>query len=206
MIAKETTIHRCEMNVYDFDNTIFEGDSTYRFFRFCLRRHPKVMLYLPRIGFAALRYYAFHIGTKTRFKERMYSFLKACRPDEDVAAFWEMYLCRIKEFYRQLHREDDLIISASPEFLLKPLEDKLGITVIASRVSPADGKTTGENCYHEEKVRRLREQFPNAKIEAFYSDSYSDEPLALLAEEAYIVAGSELIPWDYSQHKKNLRT
>ena len=194
------------MNVYDFDNTIFDGDSTYRFFRFCLRRHPRVTLYLPRIGLAALKYYAFHRGTKTQFKERMYSFLQVCRPAEDVALFWEKNLNRIKAFYLQTHENSDVIVSASPEFLLKPLEDKLRITVIASRVSPADGKTTGENCYHAEKVRRFREIFPSEKIDTFYSDSYSDEPLALLADKAYIVDGKELIPWDYSHHKSNLRT
>ena len=194
------------MNVYDFDNTIFEGDSTYRFFRFCLRRHPRVTLYLPQIGFTALRYYAFHRGTKTQFKEKMYAFLKVCRPDEDVAAFWERSLPRVKGFYREIHRDDDVIISASPEFLLKPLEEKLNVTVIASRVSPADGRTTGENCYHAEKVRRFREAFPQGKIESFYSDSYSDEPLALLAEKAFIVTGETLTGWDFSQHKKNLRT
>ena len=194
------------MNVFDFDNTIFDGDSTYRFFRFCMKRHRKILLYLPRIGFAAVKYYTFHIGTKTRFKERMYAFLKACNVNEDVEAFWNENLPRVKQFYKEIRRDDDLIISASPEFLLKPLEDKLGITVIASRVSPVDGKTEGENCYHAEKVRRFRERFPDGKIDDFYSDSYSDEPLALLAKRAFIVEGETILPWDYNQHKKNLRT
>lgn len=194
------------MNVFDFDNTIFDGDSTYRFFRFCLKHHPKVLLYLPRIGFAALKYYTFHIGTKTRFKERMYTFLKACDVKSDVPAFWKENLPRVKSFYKEIHRDDDVIISASPEFLLKPLEDALHITVIASRVSPTDGKTNGENCYHAEKVRRFREVFPDAKINDFYSDSYSDEPLALLADRAFIVEEERLISWDFSHHKKNLRT
>lgn len=111
-----------------------------------------------------------------------------------------------RPFYKSIRRDDDLIISASPEFLLKPLEELLHIRVIASRVSPVDGKTTGENCYHEEKVRRFRELYPDDRIEEFYSDSYSDEPLALLAEKAFIVDGETLIPWDYQHHKKNLRT
>lgn len=194
------------MNVYDFDNTIFDGDSTFRFFRFCLRRHPAVALYLPRIGIASLRYYVFHIGTKTQFKERMYTFLKACKPADDVEQFWQKNLKRIKRFYRQIHRDDDVIVSASPEFLLKPLEEKLAFTVIASRVSPTDGRTTGENCYHAEKVRRFREIFADETIGDFYSDSYSDEPLALIASRAFIVEGESLIPWDFQHHKKNLRT
>lgn len=197
---------RCKMNVFDFDKTIFNGDSTRRFVLFCMKRHPKALLYVPRIATASLRYYLFHQGTKTQFKERMYSFLKACDTQKDVEVFWSKKISGVKAYYKKIHRDDDVIVSASPEFLLKPLEDRLHIRVIASRVSPKDGKTTGENCYHEEKVRRFRELFPNDQIEEFYSDSYSDEPLALLAKKAYIVKGEELIPWDYSRHKKNLRT
>lgn len=194
------------MNVFDFDKTVYHGDSTRDFVKFCMKRHPKALLYLPYIGVVSLRYYLFHIGTKTQFKEKMYRFLKACDTVRDVEIFWEKHLCGIKEYYKKIHRDDDLIISASPEFLLKPLEKKLNITVIASRVSPADGTTTGENCYHEEKVRRFSALYPDGEIDAFYSDSYSDEPLALLAKKAYIVKGESLIDWDYSQHKKHLRT
>ena len=193
------------MNVYDFDNTIFEGDSTFRFVRFCMRRHRKALLYLPRIGIASMKYYLFRVGTKTQFKEKMYSFLRACDTVHDVEAFWTENLSRVKDFYREMHRDDDVIVSASPEFLLKPLEKALHITVIASRVSPLDGKTTGLNCYHEEKVRRFHEVFPDGRIEAFCSDSYSDEPLALLAEKSYLVEGEAILPWDYGRHKKNLR-
>ncbi len=30
------------IDVYDFDGTIYDGDSTVDFTRFCLRRHPAV--------------------------------------------------------------------------------------------------------------------------------------------------------------------
>lgn len=194
------------MNVFDFDETIYSGDSTRDFVLWCFRHYPKTLLYLPLIGYASVRYYTFHIGTKTEFKEKMYRFLTAIRGAEDVERFWEEKLSGIKAFYQQIHRDDDVIISASPEFLLKPLEDKLRITVIASRVDIHTGKYDGLNCYHDEKVKRFQERFPDGKIECFYSDSYSDEPLALLAEKAYIVDGDTLIDWDYSKHKKHLRT
>ena len=194
------------MNVYDFDNTIYRGDSTYDFFWFSVFRHPKTLLYIPRIAFAAFRYYTLHIGTKTGFKEKMYTFLKACDAEKDVEEFWKSRATRIKSFYLDQRRDDDLIISASPEFLLKPVGSIVGFTVIASRVSPVDGKTDGENCYHQEKVSRFSASYPDGKIERFYSDSYSDEPLALLAEKAFIVKGDRIIPWDYEKHKRNIRT
>ena len=194
------------MNVYDFDKTIYNSDSTMDFVFWCFRHHPKTLLYVPLIGAASLNYYVFHNGTKTQFKEKMYRFLKAADGENDVKRFWEEKLSGIKAFYKKIHRDDDVIVSASPEFLLKPLEKKLHITVIASKVDIRTGKYNGLNCYHAEKVSRFRELFPDAQIEEFYSDSYSDEPLALLAKKAYIVDGEKLIDWDYSHHKKNLRT
>lgn len=194
------------MNVFDFDNTIYYGDSTRDYILWCFRHHPKTLLYIPLIGYFAMRYYIFHIGTKTEFKERMYRFLRATNGEKDVEAFWSENLKNIKPFYQRIHRDNDVIISASPEFLLKPLEKKLHITVIASKVDIRTGKYDGLNCYHTEKVKRFRERYPDGYIERFYSDSYSDEPLALLAETAYIVSGDTLTAWDYHQHKKHLRT
>lgn len=194
------------MNVFDFDKTIYNGDSTYDFVLWCMRRHPKSLLYIPKIALYAIGYYTFHIGTKTQFKEKMYGFLKACDAENDAQRFWSEKLSGIKAFYRRIHRDDDVIISASPEFLLKPLEKALNITVIASKVAPDTGIYDGLNCYHEEKVRRFRERFPDGAVESFYSDSYSDEPLAKLAERAFIVKGEAITPWDHSKHKQRLRT
>lgn len=194
------------MNVFDFDKTIYHSDSTRDFILWCFKKHPKTLLYLPLVGYAAVRYYTFHIGTKTEFKEKMYRFLKAIDGEKDVERFWKEKISGIKDFYHEIHRDDDVIISASPEFLLKPLEEKLYFNVIASKVDIHTGKYDGLNCYHAEKVNRFRELYPDGQIEDFYSDSYSDEPLALLADKAYIVDGEKLIDWDFTQHKKHLRT
>ena len=194
------------MNVFDFDKTIYNSDSTKDFIFWCFRNRPRTLLYIPKIGFYAARYYLFHIGNKTDFKEKMYSFLKAVDGTRDVERFWDEKLSGIKKFYKNIHRDDDVIVSASPEFLLKPLEQKLRIHVIASKVDIRTGKYDGLNCYHAEKVERFRALYPEAQVDEFYSDSYSDEPLALLAKKAYIVSGDTLIDWDYSKHKTNLRT
>lgn len=192
------------MNVYDMDKTIYNGDSTADFCVFCGLRHPKMLLYLPHMLFSTVRYYGFHIGSKTEFKGRIYRFLKIIDTEKEVEKFWKSHLKNIKTYYLKQKREDDVIVSASPEFLLKPLEKRLSIRVIASCVSPEDGTPLSENCYYEEKVRRFREVFPDAQIEEFYSDSYSDEPLAKLSQRAFIVDGENLIPWDFNRHKENL--
>ena len=35
--------------VYDFDGTIYDGDSSIDFFLFCLKKNIKVIFYLPKV-------------------------------------------------------------------------------------------------------------------------------------------------------------
>ena len=187
------------MNVYDFDNTIYKGDSTKDFYIFSLKRHKKILLLLPSLAFAFIKYYVFKSGSKTQFKEKMYRFLSYCDIEKDVKDFWSTHKANIKDFYLQQKREDDVIISASPQFLLKPLENDFPFTVIASKVDSKSGKYDGENCYWDEKVRRFYEIYPDGEIDEFYSDHYSDLPLAKISKKAFIVDGDKIIDWDFNR-------
>lgn len=193
------------MNVYDFDQTIYHGDSTVDFYFYCLRHKPLMMRSVPgTIGAFAL--YQAGKWDKTRFKQQMYRFLTAIGDSEQVVRdFWSTHIKNIKPWYiEKTRRADDVIISASPEFLLRPACEQLGIKyLMASRVDAHTGKYTGINCWGEEKVRRFREVFGDAQIETFYSDSLSDTPLAREAKTAWIVRGDELIPWaEWEKRKK----
>ena len=64
------------MNVYDFDKTIYGGDSTADFYLFSLKRHKKILLLAPSLFGAFLKFYLFKKGSKTDFKQVMYRFLK----------------------------------------------------------------------------------------------------------------------------------
>lgn len=185
------------MNVYDFDNTIFKGDSTAKFYLFCLRRHKKIIFCSPSLLKAFLSYYVFKKGDKTDFKEKMFGFLRYCENiDEDIHEFWERNIKNIKKFYILQKNNDDVIISASPRFLLTPACEKLDIKyLIASEVDKKTGKYTGINCHGSEKVRRFRKQFGETEIDNFYSDSYSDTPLAEIALKAFLVKGDTITAW-----------
>ena len=185
------------MNVYDFDNTILRGDSTARFVAFCLRRYPSIWPDIPGQVFNAMLF-ALRLRKKQDFKQRLLSLLRRIDdPDAAVAAFWEENFSRVKGFYAGIHRPDDVVISASPEFLIAPACAKLGIrTVMGSPVDGHTGRFSGPNCHGEEKVRRFREVFPDGEIDDFYSDSHSDDPLARLAKRAFLVKGERLLPWE----------
>ncbi len=183
------------LNVYDFDGTIYKGDSTADFYKFCVKRHPLALIALPGAG---IYFFAYKLGlcSKTRFKEVFYRFLRHI-PDAESAlsAFWVAHEGGIQDWYLQKKRQTDIIISASPEFLLEPVCKKLGVTLIASRVDRRTGETQGENCRGAEKVKRLNEAAPGCEIEEFYSDDLSDAPLAELAKSAFIVKGGSIVPW-----------
>ena len=184
------------MNVYDFDNTILRGDSTARFFAYCLLRTPRMWLDATGQILNGLLFLA-KARKKQVFKQRMLRFLRWIDLQSVLPAFWEKNLSRVKPFYGTAHREDDVVISASPEFLIRPACAHLGIShVMGSPVDPRSGIFRGPNCHGEEKVRRFREAFPQGKIDAFYSDSHSDDPLARLAQRAILVKGDKLLPWN----------
>ena len=189
------------MNVYDFDNTILRGDSTARFFAWCLLRAPRMWLDAPgQIGNAVL--FLLKKREKQAFKERMLSFLSRVDVDRELERFWAKNLARVKPFYREKHREDDVVISASPEFLIRPACAKLGIRhVLGSPVDKYTGRFSGPNCHGAEKVRRFYAAFPGGRIDEFYSDSYSDQPLADLAKRAYLVRGEAVLAWDAKKRR-----
>lgn len=187
------------MNVFDFDKTIFRGDSTAKFYKYCLVKYPKVWLHIPSMAVAFAKYYVFRKGTKTMCKEVFYRFLSEI-PDTDAAVedFWSKNLDGVFDWYKKVHKETDVVISASPEFLLEGICKKLGVEkMMASRVDKKTGKYEGENCHGEEKVRRFYEAYPDGVIENFYSDSVSDAPLARIAKEAFIInPAGEVVEWE----------
>ena len=45
-----------KINLYDFDNTIYEGDSSTDFFFYCLKRYPKIAKIIPKILLSAIKH------------------------------------------------------------------------------------------------------------------------------------------------------
>lgn len=183
------------MNVYDFDGTIYDGDSTFDFWRHCMKKYPKVWRSLPATclyGFL----YAVRLYPRDQFKGKFYRFLKYI-PDvrAEAKCFWDDAEKNIKKFYRNQKREDDIVISASPEFLIGEICDRLGIAWIASKVNLETGALEGPNCRDAEKVKRFREVYPDAHIDCFYSDSQADKYIAKLADKAFFVHKTEITAW-----------
>lgn len=189
------------MNVYDFDGTIYHGDSSLDFFMFMLRKKPIIIKYLFKIARGSLLY-VFKKIDKKALKEYFFSFLFIVDGQKYVKLFWLEHKDHICEWYRNQQQKDDVIISASPEFLLAPICKELDIRhLIASDVDIHTGLFRSPNCKGEEKVHLLLEKFPNCHIEKFYSDSISDTPLALMADKAFYVDNKGIKKWGFTKAK-----
>lgn len=187
-----------KINLYDFDNTIYKGDSSTDFFMYSMMKYPKIAILLPKIAVSAIKY-KLHKISKTEMKQTIFSFLKYV-PDVDalVKEFWDSHECYIKEFYLAKKHDKDIIISASPEFLLDGITKKLGVMeLIGSKVNKKTGKFTGLNCHGEEKVKRLNKKYEDYEVMESYSDSKSDIPILKLAKKQYLVKGDKLIPYKF---------
>lgn len=186
------------MNVYDFDNTIFDGDSTARFIRYIMLHRPAKLIKLPGIGFSALLF-GLKLRKKQVFKEKLFvSAFTGIDTRTLLADFWAENYSRVKKWYLAQRKEDDLIISASPRSIVLPCCERLGIKhVMGSPVDIETGLYNGNNCHGEEKVRLFREAYPDGVIDNFYSDSHSDDPLARIAAKAYMVKGETLTDWKF---------
>ena len=183
------------MNVYDFDKTIYNGDSTLDFYFFEIKKNLLLLRYFPK-QFSGIILYHLKIINKEKYKEFFFSFLNGIKNiDDEIKKFWGKNEKKIKNWYSNQKNEKDVVISASPEWLLKPITDKLEINLIATKVDKKTGRFDSLNCYGNEKVKRFKEKFPNEEIENFYSDHHSDTPMFLISKNAWIVKGEKIEKW-----------
>lgn len=184
------------MNVYDFDYTIYDGDSTIDFYFFCLKKKPVIFVYLFKQLYGLVLGKIGLITTK-RMKEYFFSFLNSFdNIEEIVELFWNKNDYKIKKWYIEQKNKRDLIISASPDFLINSICNKMMLQVpIATSMNRRTGKIFGENCKGKEKVNRFYKKYPNGVIYKFYSDSYSDLPLKLISKKSYLVKKNNVYLW-----------
>ncbi len=105
------------INAYDFDETIYDGDSSVDFYLFCLKKNKKVLLQAPTQIIGAFLY-LIKVYDKTKFKEKVFSYLKRVNNVDDyIDEFWKLKYKNIKDWYLKQKEKIYVIIYSSPEFL-----------------------------------------------------------------------------------------
>ena len=88
-----------DLNVYDFDKTIYYSDSTLDFYLYSLKKNILLIRYLP-IQIYGFLLYKLNIKEKEFFKEKFFSFLKGIKNiDNHVEEFWNLHKSGIKKWF-----------------------------------------------------------------------------------------------------------
>ncbi|MEE0982028.1 MAG: HAD family hydrolase, partial [Acutalibacteraceae bacterium] len=85
-------------DLYDFDKTIFNGESGTYFYLFELRRHPRFLLNIPWHIVTLIGFLLGIIPTE-KFKEAFYGPLKTVDVEEETKLFWEKYVNKINPYF-----------------------------------------------------------------------------------------------------------
>lgn len=188
------------MNVYDFDNTVYDGESFIQFFLYFLKLDKSLLKYAPEILVAVIKYKRGALSIEQALSQYggqfTEYFAKTISGGLDLEwhleHFWDMYANRIKPFYAEVQRDDDLIISCSPEFSLKVICRRLGIKHYIGTVVDEKTGVIERMCFRENKVKAFKELYPGCEIDALYTDSVNDSPLMEISKEVYLVKGDKI--------------
>lgn len=174
-------------NLYDFDKTVSPHDTGPAFWFFCLKKHPKLLRYLPFQALSLLRY-ALRLGDKSRMKANSFCFLRDINGEQMAVEYWNANYKKIYPFFLPENRDLPAVVcSASPEFLLKPICDRLGVhKIVGTKMNPKTGEINGLNCKNDEKARRIALELPDYSFYCVFSDSIKhDRSILLLGERAF---------------------
>lgn len=184
------------MNVYDFDNTIYNGESAIDFFVYFLKRDPKLLLYVPKVVRALARYKMRRISIDEALSEYGTLVEEYCRSienlDEHIRIFWDKNIRKIKPFYYGIRNDDDVILSAGFDVVLAEMGRRMNIKNIVATETDRENFRIVNFCFRENKVKAFKKHYPDAVIENFYTDSLNDQPIIDLAENAYLVKGNKI--------------
>lgn len=183
--------------VYDFDKTIYGGETSTDFMRFFLKRNKKYIKRLPYV-IKSLFYYNKNLKKSKEIFFKILDNIDMELLKNEIREFWKQNNKKIFSWIsdeikvNKLESDELILISATPSIFLEEISKELGFDkLIATEfVKQKDNfisKIEGSNCKGVEKVYRLQEYLENFEIIKFYSDSMSDKPLFDLAKEKYFI-------------------
>ena len=184
------------MNVFDFDNTIYDGESIIDFFLYYCKKDITLLKYIPTVINALIKYKKGSITVEeaiSRYGKTVTDYyVKNIGLGDEFVTFWDNNMHKIKPFYKKIQSDDDLIISCSPEISLKIICERLGIKkFIGTVIDDKTGEIT-RLCFRENKLKAFFREYPDTEIENFYTDSLNDQPLIDIGKNAYLVKGKKI--------------
>lgn len=184
------------MNVYDFDDTIYDGESVVDFFFFYLKKDITLLRFIPHMIVGLFKYktgkITIDMALQTYANLAQDYIANIPNRESVVREFWDLNEHKIKPFYLKQKKPSDIIISSSPTILLDEILRRLGIkNCICSEIDPDTGALEFA-CFRENKVKAFKSTYPDIELENFYTDSVNDMPLVEIAKNAFMVTKDKI--------------
>ncbi len=179
------------MKVFDFDNTIYRGESSIDLAVYMIRNNKKIILYLPMIFSNLLKYKLCMIG-REEMEIILNDFCQAVMGNKDevpeiIGRFWQTHSHKLNGRILKLISSEDIIITAGPDVLINGIRGRLRTDhIISSEVDLNSGRFTYLN-FKDNKVKRYRELYGDRPIDAFYTDSFNDRALMDISDRVFLV-------------------
>ena len=179
------------MKVFDFDNTIYSGESSVDFSFYMIRHNRKILRYVPTILISLLGY-KLCLLSKEKLESIINNFLAGVIDGPIslsvyIKQFWKVHSYKLNRNILELIEPEDAIISASPVLLIEGVREMLNTDKIIGTELDLEQKRVIWFNFGDNKVKRFRELYGDGEIEAFYTDSYNDKDLMEISRKVFIV-------------------
>lgn len=196
------------MNAYDFDDTIYDGESMFDFFKFGLIKDKKLFIYFPKVLVRLIEYKLNILSLDKLYKtaeEIINSFMKrnSFKMDELIEEFWSKNHKKLKPNFLAMLKKNDLIITGCPRFLLDYIKDELKTDNIIATEFNFETNRIEFICLGKNKVEAFNKKYKNRKINKFYTDSLVDIPFMKCAKETYLVKKNKITKIDTKKYIKD---
>ena len=118
------------MNIYAFDGLLYRGHCAGDFYRFCLRKHPSLLRWLP-LHLWVLSKYLFGFLDQSQLLYEIFRHVP--HPEEMAQSFWSQRKHRLSP---RRFAPGDAILSSAPLWLLRPAMDALSAPAAVALEQP----------------------------------------------------------------------
>ena len=190
------------IHAFDFDGTLTRRDTLIEFIRYVKGNKEFLIGFLKHLHLLIMMKLSMMPNWKT--KRIIFQYFFGGMTLEKFNEYCEKFAKEKASLLRKkgmvavnkavMDGDQVVIISASIENWVEPFfrfQVSNNINIIGTKIQVVDGKLTGrfltKNCYGEEKVRRLLEQYPDRKEYKLvaYGDSRGDHALLDFADEGH---------------------
>ena len=190
--------NKAKLAVFDFDGTLYKGDSFIDFCKFYYLKKPwRLWFFFIQLG--GFLFWKLGLLSSTQFKSLFIQYL-----------FWdsEMEIKRMSQLFWERPRNFNetvierlvfyqkegytiLVASASPKLLIEIACLKLNVKhVVGTELIPYKKRhVVTKNCRGPEKLIQVKRAFPEHHLAVAYSDNKDDLELLQQAERGFLVLG-----------------